>query len=209
MHANAAPTPVKPVALTARIDSATESLEKGVAPSGEGISSPLPPEPSPKHSSATPADTSFGVEDEPKVETSVQRGFGPAEGDSSPFGMVNLLDPKSSVGNSNHPLKVRIGAVETRGGLDKNVVQRILRQGNGAFRNCYENVLMQSSKAEGTVTLTFEIDERGSVSQSTVLKSDFTDPVMTPCIVSVISSLAFPKPSMGLVTVVLPIQFSK
>jgi outer membrane biosynthesis protein TonB len=150
-----------------------------------------------------------GVEEESNVERSSQRGFGPEEGDTSSFGMVNLSNPKSSIGNSTRSLTVRFDATRTQGGLDGNVVHRILRQGLGAFRNCYQNVLMQSSKAEGAVTVAFEIDEQGSVSQPTVLESDFKDPVMTPCVVSVISSLAFPKPDRLPAKVTVPILFSK
>jgi hypothetical protein len=123
--------------------------------------------------------------------------------------MVDLLDPKSSIGHSKGSLKVRFGVTRTQGGLDRNVVQRILRQGMGAFRNCYQNVLMQTSNAEGRVTLAFEIDDRGSVSHPTVVESDFKDPVMTPCVVSVISSLAFPKPERLPAKVTLPVLFSR
>jgi hypothetical protein len=196
-------------ASTVAVDSSIEPLVPGLAPSAVGISPSPPPELSPGHSSSNFLDSPVGGDEEPTVERSPQRGFGPEEGDSSSFGMVNLSNPKSSVGNSKRSLKVRFGAPETQGGLDGNVVQRILRQGIGAFRNCYENVLLQSSKTEGRLTLAFEINERGSVSQPTVVESDFKDPVMTPCVVSVISSLAFPKPDRLPAKVTLPVLFSR
>ena len=169
-----------------------------------------PSEESPREQTInTATDGLLGVEADPQAEVVLKRGFGPEEGDTSSFGMVNLTEAGSAVGTSHSSLKVRFDPTTIGGGLDANVVARILRQGMGTYRNCYQNVVLHMPKAEGKVTLRFEVDDKGLVSHVKALESGFRDPGMIPCLVSAVTALAFPRPSKAPVTVTLPFRFAR
>ena len=157
----------------------------------------------------TATDGLVGEEPDPQSEVVLKRGFGPDEGDTREFGMVNLTAAGSAVGTSHSSLKVRFDPTTIGGGLDVNVVARILRQGMGTYRDCYQNVVLQAPKAKGKVTLRFQIDDKGSVSHAKALESGFSDPGMIPCLVSAVTALAFPRPSKPPVTVTLPFRFAR
>ena len=186
-------------------------VEKSLVASPLDTANTEPPsEESPREQTInTATDGLLGVEADPQAEVVLKRGFGPEEGDTSSFGMVNLTEAGSAVGTSHSSLKVRFDPTTIGGGLDANVVARILRQGMGTYRNCYQNVVLHMPKAEGKVTLRFEVDDKGLVSHIKALESGFRDPGMIPCLVSAVTALAFPRPSKAPVTVTLPFRFAR
>jgi hypothetical protein len=68
--------------------------------------------------------------------------------------------------------------------------------------------LRSNPSLTGRVTTTFVIDRSGAVSMSKDSGSDMPDVGVTSCVVRAYSSLSFPQPEGGIVTVVLPIIFS-
>lgn len=146
------------------------------------------------------------VEAKPEPVNPMGRGYGPAEGDMAPFGMVNLTKPPQM--SANAP-KLHLGVARIQGGLNTNVVRRILQRGGGAITNCYSAVLIGAPNAQGKLELSFDIDEAGSVAVVRVLESDFSDPSMNSCLVSAMSALTFPRPSKAPAKVTLPVRFSR
>jgi outer membrane biosynthesis protein TonB len=80
---------------------------------------------------------------------------------------------------------------ESEGALDGDVVQRVLRRRNRAFKSCHERELRTNPTAAGTVTVSFTISAAGRVSGARVEGGDFSS-LMTGCIARNVSRLRFP-----------------
>ncbi|HET7542082.1 MAG TPA: AgmX/PglI C-terminal domain-containing protein [Polyangiaceae bacterium] len=94
------------------------------------------------------------------------------------------------------------------GHLPPEVVQRIVRQNYGRFRQCYENGLRANPNLTGRVTARFVIGREGSVTNVQNGGSDLPDSGVVSCVVSAFYGLSFPTPEAGIVTVSYPIMFS-
>jgi beta-lactamase regulating signal transducer with metallopeptidase domain len=95
-----------------------------------------------------------------------------------------------------------------QGRLAPEVIQGVVRQSFGSFRTCYENGLKHNPKLQGTATIGFAIAPSGSVENATDNGSTLPDADAIQCILKGFSSLKFPPPQDGYVTVVYPIEFS-
>lgn len=102
----------------------------------------------------------------------------------------------------------RYGRVETSGHLPAEVIQRIVRQNDGRYRFCYENGLKANPTLQGRVTVKFLIDRHGAVALAADAGSDIPDEAVRRCVVSSFTTLSFPAPDSGVVTVVYPLVFS-
>lgn len=85
------------------------------------------------------------------------------------------------------------------GGMDPDIIRRILMEHLPMFRNCYQSVLDKSSEAfDGVIILDFVIGASGAVSKAGA--SD-TSSVMPPqvrgCVVNVLKGIKFPEPPGG------------
>jgi hypothetical protein len=94
--------------------------------------------------------------------------------------------------------------VTTNGRLPQDVIQRIIRQNMGRYRNCYESGLRTNPALEGRVEVRFVIDRQGQVSMAQDGSSDLPSDGVRSCIVKSFYSLSFPSPENGTVTVVYP-----
>ncbi len=117
------------------------------------------------------------------------------------------LPPDTQPNRSRFP-SVRMGAVTLHGRLPPEVVQRIVRQNFGRFRLCYENGLRNNPNLQGRVSVRFVIGTDGAVSNVGNGGSDLPDGGVVSCIVRAFSSLSFPQPESGIVTVVYPVMLS-
>ena len=107
------------------------------------------------------------------------------------------------------PVSVREpGGVTTNGHLPPEVIQRIVRQNFGRFSFCYQNGLKTNPNLEGRVTVKFVIGRDGGVQLAADGGSDIPDQGVKQCVVSGFSSLSFPPPDNGVVTVVYPLMFT-
>jgi hypothetical protein len=104
--------------------------------------------------------------------------------------------------------RVRQGYTTMTGQLPPEVINRITRQSFGRFKLCYTSGLEKDPKLTGTVTTRFVIDEKGAVSKTE------SDPSTTmpnadvvACIGRGFSTLSFPQPTAGVVTVTFPLVF--
>jgi len=103
---------------------------------------------------------------------------------------------------------MRAGVQTVSGHLPPEVVQRIVRQNYGRFRQCYENGLRSNPNLTGRVTARFVISREGSVANVQNGGSDLPDSAVVSCVVSAFYGLSFPTPEAGIVTVSYPIMFS-
>jgi hypothetical protein len=92
------------------------------------------------------------------------------------------------------------------GRLPPDVIQRVVRDHYPAFRNCYEAGLTRNPNLKGRVSVAFVIGRDGKVTNVDDRGSDLPDPAVVRCVVSRFSSLIFPPPEGGIVTVVYPIM---
>ena len=115
---------------------------------------------------------------------------------------------RSGPGHATKAPSMRQGDATVRGHLPPEVVQRIVRQNYGRFRQCYENGLRANPNLSGRVTARFVIAREGSVSSVQNGGSDLPDASVVSCVVSAFYGLSFPTPEAGIVTVSYPIMFS-
>lgn len=104
--------------------------------------------------------------------------------------------------------RVRMGATTVSGRFPPEVIQRIVRQNYGRFRNCYERGLQRSPSLGGRVVVRFVIGSDGTVAHATDGGSTLTDRGVVQCVVQSFSGLSFPAPEGGIVTVTYPILFT-
>lgn len=112
----------------------------------------------------------------------------------------------------NHTVKKisarEMGPTSVNGHLPAEVIQRIVRQNFGRFRNCYESALRNNPGLGGRVVTRFVIDRTGAVSTASDGGSDLPDRSAVSCVVRSFGGLSFPQPEGGIVTVSYPIVFS-
>lgn len=102
----------------------------------------------------------------------------------------------------------RCGETSVEGRLPPETVQRIVRQSFGRFRACYNEGLRSNPALAGRVTTRFVIGRDGSVVTAGDGGSDLPDAGVRACVHRAFSSLSFPQPEGGIVTVAYPILFS-
>jgi hypothetical protein len=100
------------------------------------------------------------------------------------------------------------GSTVVNGVLPADVIQRVVRQSFGRFRGCYEDGLRTNPGLEGRVTARFVISRDGSVGAVQSGGSDLPDAHVVACVLRTYSSLTFPSPGQGIVTVTYPLSFS-
>jgi hypothetical protein len=133
----------------------------------------------------------------------VGHGAGRGAGQGLGWGNDNL-------GRGTHPIhlpRMRPGVTVVSGRLPPEVIQRIVRQNYGRFRNCYEQGLSRNPNLEGRIQVRFIIGRDGSVSNVQNGGSDLPDPGVIGCVIGAYYGLSFPQPEGGIVTVAYPIMF--
>jgi hypothetical protein len=100
--------------------------------------------------------------------------------------------------------KMRPGITQVSGRLPSEVIQRIVRQNFGRFRQCYETGLRSNPNLEGRVAVRFVIGRDGAVSNVSG-GGDLPNAQVTSCVASAFYGLSFPAPDNGIVTVTYPI----
>ena len=101
--------------------------------------------------------------------------------------------------------QVRIGSATATGDLDKNIIRRYIRRKINQIKYCYEKELLVRPGLSGTVVTQFQINQVGSVLNSSA-KGVHAN--VSKCVAGVIKSINFPKPKGGgLVQVRYPFTF--
>jgi hypothetical protein len=102
--------------------------------------------------------------------------------------------------------KVKSGKPKVTGGLDADVIRRIVRAHFAAIRTCYEDGLRSNPTLSGVVYVRFVIGRDGSVSTATSDSTDITDQGVLDCISRAFYAFTFPQPEGGIVSVKYPIK---
>ena len=99
--------------------------------------------------------------------------------------------------------------IDVNGRIPKEVIQRIVRQNGGRFRNCYETGLRGNPSLTGRVAVRFIIGRDGEVSMSSDSEqSDIPDAAVRACVVKSFYGITFPAPQGGTVKVDYPLMFT-
>jgi hypothetical protein len=116
------------------------------------------------------------------------------------------------VGRGSHhasPPQCRCDSTSVSGRLPPEAIQRVVRQNFGRFRACYQQGLGRNPALEGTVRARFVIGRSGAVESAADGGSSLADAAVSACVVRAFSSLSFPEPEGGIVTVTYPIVLTR
>lgn len=87
------------------------------------------------------------------------------------------------------------GTAEVKGGLDKELIRRVVRRHLGEVNACYSKELARNPALQGRVMVQFIIAASGSVKEAKTQSSTLGSPAVEDCIVAALKSWEFPKPS--------------
>jgi hypothetical protein len=91
----------------------------------------------------------------------------------------------------------RLGIAEVQGGLDKDLIRRVVRAHINEVRHCYNQGLARDPNLKGRVSVQFQIGATGKVPTANVSESDLKDKSVSNCIASAVRRWQFPKPQGG------------
>lgn len=95
------------------------------------------------------------------------------------------------------------------GGLDAEIIRRVIRERRREVQACYEAELQRTPDLAGRVVFNFVITPDGSVASATVRESSLNNDAVESCIANRMRRWRFPEPrGGGLVRVDYPFQFS-
>jgi outer membrane biosynthesis protein TonB len=92
---------------------------------------------------------------------------------------------------------VRNAAATVEGGLDKDIVRRIVRAHINEIRACYSAGLLEQPTLTGKVVVDFTIAADGLVDASNVAETELADASVGECIAEAVMKWKFPKPAGG------------
>lgn len=101
------------------------------------------------------------------------------------------------------------GKTTVVGGLDKDVIAKIIRQHQNEIKYCYESELNKNPSLAGKVAVAFTIDPTGAVADANVTETTLNSSTAENCMLSRIRRWKFPEPKGGgVVAVTYPWLFS-
>ncbi|WP_224366645.1 TonB family protein [Hyalangium versicolor] len=105
--------------------------------------------------------------------------------------------------------KIIPGKTTVVGGLDKDVIAKIIRQHQNEIKYCYESELNKNPSLAGKVAVAFTIDPAGAVADASVTETTLNNSTAENCMLSRIRRWKFPEPKGGgVVAVTYPWLFS-
>jgi TonB family protein len=105
--------------------------------------------------------------------------------------------------------KVIPGKTTVIGGLDKDVIAKVIRRHQNEIKYCYESELNKNPALAGKVAVAFTIDPAGSVADASVSETTLGSSAAEQCMISRIRRWKFPEPKGGgVVNVTYPWLFS-
>jgi len=94
------------------------------------------------------------------------------------------------------------------GGLDREIIQRVVRQNRASIKACYEQELQKQPGLNGEVLITFTIGPKGDVLSVSKAQSSLNHNGVEQCVMQRIRRWVFPEPKGGtLVNVRYPFRF--
>jgi serine/threonine-protein kinase len=114
----------------------------------------------------------------------------------------------SAKGKSRHPVVVPTTKATVQGGLDGNIIRRVIRRNLGEIQKCYVSIGLPSNpKLEGMVKVSFTITPTGQVGSASVAQSTLNHSGTEACILSAVRRWTFPKPEGEIPHVTYPFHF--
>jgi hypothetical protein len=105
--------------------------------------------------------------------------------------------------------KIVPGKTTVVGGLDKDVIAKIIRSHQNEIKYCYETELNKNPSLAGKVAVAFTIDPAGGVAEANVTETTLNSSSAEACMLSRIRRWKFPEPKGGgVVAVTYPWLFS-
>ena len=105
--------------------------------------------------------------------------------------------------------KIVPGKTTVVGGLDKDVIAKIIRSHQNEIKYCYETELNKDPSLAGKVAVAFTIDPAGGVAEASVTETTLNNSAAEACMLSRIRRWKFPEPKGGgVVAVTYPWLFS-
>jgi hypothetical protein len=130
----------------------------------------------------------------------VGRGEGGFEG----TGRLGLSGDAAVEGGSGHGS----GTSTRGGGLDRDVIESIIRKRQDRIRLCYERQLNFFPKLKGKISVHFVIGKTGSVISSGISEDTLKNENVSKCITNEVKDWSFPVPEGGtIVNVDYPFVF--
>lgn len=101
------------------------------------------------------------------------------------------------------------GPTKIIGGLSKEEIARVVRRHQSEIKYCYESELQKNPSLRGKVSVWWEIDPAGGVSDAKIAESTLDNPTAEQCLLTKIRKWRFPEPEGGgIVNVTYPWVFS-
>ena len=95
------------------------------------------------------------------------------------------------------------------GSLDREIIQRVVRQHRREMTHCYEQELRRNPSLEGRIVMTWVIAANGSVVTASVAETTMNNRNVENCMAQRIRRWVFPEPDGGgIVRVNYPFNFS-
>lgn len=94
------------------------------------------------------------------------------------------------------------GEVHVKGGIDKEIVRRVVREHLAEVRFCYERELQRRADLGGRVVSQFLISGKGQVVSAAIASSTMNDAAVESCISQAVRRWSFPAPEGGGVVMV-------
>ncbi|MBN1210196.1 MAG: AgmX/PglI C-terminal domain-containing protein [Myxococcaceae bacterium] len=89
------------------------------------------------------------------------------------------------------------GKTTVIGGLDKDVIAKVIRRHQNEIKYCYESELNKNPSLAGKVAVAFTIDPTGAVSEAAVTETTLDNSTAESCMLSRIRRWKFPEPKGG------------
>ncbi len=97
----------------------------------------------------------------------------------------------------------------TQGALDREIIQRVVRQHRREIRNCYERQLQRNPDLQGRIVMQWVISGTGAVVSARVEETTMNNSEVEQCMAQRIRRWSFPEPDGGgIVRVNYPFNFS-
>ncbi len=100
-------------------------------------------------------------------------------------------------GKGKDSTRVIPGKTTVVGGLDKDVIMKVIKRHQNEIKFCYEQELQKNPALGGKVAVAWTIDPAGAVSEANVSESSIGNANVESCIVQRIRRWKFPEPSGG------------
>jgi hypothetical protein len=134
----------------------------------------------------------------------IGRSVGSGKGGFEGTGRLGLSGDSALEGGTGHGT----GEALERGGLDRDVIDAIIRRRQDRIRLCYERQLNFNPKLSGKVAVHFVIGKSGNVVSRRILEDTMKNASVNNCILNEVSTWTFPPPQGGtLVNVDYPFVF--